>query len=338
MRQPGLAVPGPDRRQRRHLSTQTVDVSAARKAVAAEASGRLAVAGIRAATAAHPGDPNPKELRSFGFSAQRETVFAAELMTSVHTEVELMMLLGGRMEYAVAGHVFETGPDRLLVFWGGLPHRCRWVTPPTEYVGVAVPLAWVLAWPLPNAFAQRLVQGELFDEQDASTERRSLDRALMTSWEADLAMRRSGVDEAVAAEVQSRLHRLALTHAAPTPQAVAPDPRSGAAGTTFTQAARFIADNYRSPITVSEIAAAAGVSARRLNKVFKESCNVLVWEYVVLLRVAHAKRLLATSDLNVLKVAVESGFGSQAQFYETFRRVCGTSPRRYREQHPHGRD
>ncbi len=64
--------------------------------------------------------------------------------------------------------------------------------------------------------------------------------------------------------------------------------------------------------------------------VFKRTCGMSVCEYVIRLRIAHAQQLLSETELNVLEIAVESGFGSTAQSYEAFRRELGSAPREYR--------
>ncbi len=291
---------------------------------------RRSVAAARAAASAHPLDPHPQVKRSFGFFADHRTIDALDPMTGMHSEIELVLLLRGRMRYSVGGTLVDMAPERLVAFWGGLPHRAVWLEPPVEYLTVVVPLAWILAWPTPNAFSQRLVRGEVFEEPDDSPQRREADRVLMATWEADVNGALAGLDESVATAVQARLHRLALT--ASTARVGGLTEAAGSA--VVARASQYIVDNYRDPIRIDQIAAAVGVSERHLRDAFRASCDASVHAFVTSLRIAHAKRLLSGSDMNILDVAVESGFGSPTRFYESFRRSCGTSPRRYREQHP----
>jgi transcriptional regulator GlxA family with amidase domain len=66
--------------------------------------------------------------------------------------------------------------------------------------------------------------------------------------------------------------------------------------------------------------------------IFREAFGVGIVDYVTQHRVAHAQQLLATGDLNVLDVAMQSGFGSASRFYEAFKQVCGTTPLAYRRE------
>ena len=53
-----------------------------------------------------------------------------------------------------------------------------------------------------------------------------------------------------------------------------------------------------------------------------------VWGWV-----AHARRLLATTDAKVLDIAMQAGFGSASQFYNVFHQVAGQTPRQYASLH-----
>ena len=96
----------------------------------------------------------------------------------------------------------------------------------------------------------------------------------------------------------------------------------------------FIAGHYREPLAVQDIAASAGLHPKYLMRVFKKACGVSVWEYLTRLRVSHAQRLLLTTDLRVLDVAMESGFASVGPFYAAFATHSrGIRPLAYRRQH-----
>ena len=48
---------------------------------------------------------------------------------------------------------------------------------------------------------------------------------------------------------------------------------------------------------------------------------------------AHARRLLVTTDAKVLDIAMRAGFGSVSQFYNVFSQVTGQTPRQYARLH-----
>jgi len=61
--------------------------------------------------------------------------------------------------------------------------------------------------------------------------------------------------------------------------------------------------------------------------------GMTVKTYLMGLRLAHAQRLLATTRMNILNIALDSGFGSLGPFYAAFTCHCGQTPSHYRRQH-----
>jgi AraC family transcriptional regulator, melibiose operon regulatory protein len=84
------------------------------------------------------------------------------------------------------------------------------------------------------------------------------------------------------------------------------------------QIAHFIGEHHLEAITLNEIAASVGLNANYAATIFKQTFSMTILEYLTQHRVAHAQRLLATSNRGVLEVAFESGFGSSSQFYVAF--------------------
>jgi len=64
--------------------------------------------------------------------------------------------------------------------------------------------------------------------------------------------------------------------------------------------------------------------------VFRRVSGMTLLEYIARQRVAYAQRLLATTSLKIIDVAMDSGFGSVCRFHAVFARLCGTTPRQYR--------
>ncbi len=56
-------------------------------------------------------------------------------------------------------------------------------------------------------------------------------------------------------------------------------------------------------------------------------------ELVNTIRLNHAARELRLGTRSILEIALESGFGNLAHFYELFHKAHGTTPRRYRLEH-----
>ena len=82
--------------------------------------------------------------------------------------------------------------------------------------------------------------------------------------------------------------------------------------------------------SVDELAAAVGLSASRLGRVFKAQMGLSLQEYRNQLRLERFLQVHGNgSRRSVTHSLMEAGFGSQAQFYRAFRAAFGKSPGRY---------
>ncbi|MEE3626827.1 helix-turn-helix transcriptional regulator [Nitrospirillum sp. BR 11752] len=77
------------------------------------------------------------------------------------------------------------------------------------------------------------------------------------------------------------------------------------------------------------LAAAAGASARTLQRLFKEETGQRFGEWRQRLRLLHAASLLG-SGLSVTQAGLEAGYDSTSAFVSAFRRRLGVTPARYR--------
>ena len=97
--------------------------------------------------------------------------------------------------------------------------------------------------------------------------------------------------------------------------------------------ASWIGEHYREDLTLAKIGEAVGLHPNYAMTLFRSTCGMSVWRYVTRLRLAHAQRLLATSEKTTLAIALESGFGSLNRFYEAFRREFSMPPGEFRKRH-----
>lgn len=90
--------------------------------------------------------------------------------------------------------------------------------------------------------------------------------------------------------------------------------------------------NFPAKLSREEMARAAGLSVSYFSKLFTQCIGLSPHQYLVLCRLRHAKRLLATleENLSIVDVAAEAGFADQAHFCRHFRRAYGMSPLTFR--------
>ena len=90
-------------------------------------------------------------------------------------------------------------------------------------------------------------------------------------------------------------------------------------------------DHLSTPVTVSELAAMANLSASHFSAVFRQVTGVPVLAYSLRLRLLKACQLLDATDLSVKEIAERVGFSDQLYFSRMFRGVYGIPPRQYRK-------
>jgi len=54
--------------------------------------------------------------------------------------------------------------------------------------------------------------------------------------------------------------------------------------------------------------------------------------YLNRLRLTHAQRLLATTNMKIVDIALDAGFASLSRFYSTFSSACHCTPTTYRKR------
>jgi AraC-like DNA-binding protein len=224
---------------------------------------------------------------------------------------------------------------RLCVFWALQPHQIIHFEGEASYYVATVPFSRFLQWQMPAAFLNQIMAGSVL--QDPSTSAACLDKAMFERWLQDLA---SGSRETIAItmlEMEARIRRLALAtkvngnHAVRSRTGDIPIPEQGAS--KVEQMTTFIAANYREPILVRDIGKAVGLHPDYANALFRATFGVTLSDYLLGHRIAHAERMLATSNETVTCIAFASGFGSISRFNAAFKSSSGCTPTEYRRQH-----
>ncbi len=96
-------------------------------------------------------------------------------------------------------------------------------------------------------------------------------------------------------------------------------------------AEEYIAANYPLPISVEDIAAAAGVSRTTLFRLFRTELNTTPADFLIDFRINQAKKLLSSTDISVTAVARSAGYEDNLYFSRAFRRITGMSPTEFRK-------
>ena len=95
----------------------------------------------------------------------------------------------------------------------------------------------------------------------------------------------------------------------------------------------YIRDHSNEKISLTEVAAAAGVSVAYLSRKFKSDIGIGFSEYVSAERLAKAEAMLRENrDMSITEVAFSTGFNDSNYFSDKFKRTYGVSPLQYRKR------
>ena len=93
----------------------------------------------------------------------------------------------------------------------------------------------------------------------------------------------------------------------------------------------FVEAHLADEVGVDDIARAASMSTYHFARAFKRSIGSPPHQYVIQRRIERAKELLRLSDAPIMEIAMSVGFATQNHFTTVFGRVCGATPKQYRD-------
>ena len=93
----------------------------------------------------------------------------------------------------------------------------------------------------------------------------------------------------------------------------------------------FIEASLGTDIRLDELAAQACLSPFHFSRLFREATGLSPHRYVTDRRVQAARQELARNHAPLVQIALDVGFGSQANFTRVFRKATGLTPGQYRE-------
>ena len=279
----------------------------------------------------------PLQVLRLGFMGGLSTVVGPAAQEHAHAEIELNLLLGASVRYIYAGQEVVLPAGRWLAYWAALPHRVLGCDGACDLIWFTVPLATFIAWD-DAGLAARLLAGEIVCDPKARPGSDSTARDCLAMLAGDARRKRIAALELEAVALRLALdgrslvpgsddrRRMKNIRSAGGRKKRAPGkPGAGGPAAVETMCA-WLAAHYREEIAVAACARAAGLHPTYAMTIFRKTCGLTIWHYLTRLRLAHAQRLLLTTDRDVLDIALDAGFGSQARFYVAFRRAFATTP------------
>ncbi|MBY5804790.1 helix-turn-helix domain-containing protein (plasmid) [Rhizobium ruizarguesonis] len=246
-----------------------------------------------------------------------------------HDHVELNLLMEGRMTYLFNGRQEQVEAGRLVLFWAAIPHQTIAVAENAPLVCLYLPLIDFLGLPVDRKARQSIMQGRFLAQANPET----MDALTLPRWEKEWQSGSAARRKLVVEEVRLRIRRLILDNAESdnSPTYVSPTSLAGHAVRRVELLIDLINSRYADPTSVPDLAKLAGMHPSTANSAFREVLGISVNEYLTRHRIARAMQLLTDTDVPVLQIGFDCGFGSSSRFYEIFKERTGTTPRHFRE-------
>ncbi len=99
------------------------------------------------------------------------------------------------------------------------------------------------------------------------------------------------------------------------------------------QACREVQERFAEPLRQQDLAEELGVSAEHMSRLFHQSTGLRFGEYLCETRIHAVKEELKHTRDPISRISERCGFSSLSRFNESFRRITGTNPSRWRKLH-----
>ena len=283
--------------------------------------------------------PTPRPDRSFyssgkAFGRFGIRSFAPQIMPYAHTHghIEFNWLTDGTMDYVFDGGPVVVGAGRLVAFWAGIPHQTTDLSPETalgRQLNIYLPMDAFLEMPQLGRLTETLMGGGVIQLNPDCIGIETLDR-----WHQDYRSGNALRTDIVRAEIGTMFRRAAITGwdtlLPAWVEGVGTRTRTGSPVRYVVRMVRHIVENITDPLSAESIANVVGLHPNYATNLFTKVMHISVVKFVTRMRLIRARSLLFDGSLSIANVAFQSGFVSQTQFYEHFRKAYGMTPSQMR--------
>lgn len=106
----------------------------------------------------------------------------------------------------------------------------------------------------------------------------------------------------------------------------------GTKKTTLTEIRNYLDENYNKKIALDDLAERYFINKYYLSRIFKEQFGVTIMDYLLSVRITHAKNMLRFTDKSAEEIGISCAIGDVYYFSRVFKKVEGISVREYRKQ------
>jgi len=252
-----------------------------------------------------------------------------------HDEIEMSFFMTKKpVLFRIGGQVLTLHRNSTILFWGTIPHQILAIEPEVMHYYITIPPHVFISWDLPASLTRGILSGSIFIEKDKNL--RNIDIASFPVW------LREALDNkdpqrylALGRSMEARIRRFGgSTQSIPIPfvQELVPSAHTSVvASKTFLRIVDYITHHYKTDFRVDDIAKEVNLHPNYVITKFRKESGINITRYALMLRIYESQRLLLTTDMKIIDIAMEVGFQSISNFYKYFKRICGKNPKDYRK-------
>lgn len=251
-----------------------------------------------------------------------------------HASIEVNFFTNCEMEYSFSGQSIAAPDERMVVFWGAVPHCVKNVKGDGNTVNIYIAFSQMLNWNLPDNFVDALIGGDIV----CATSPEPVDALTFPRWANEYTDADQALNQVIIGEIEMRLRRMATTgwETLRGGEGYVGDlDGRGSAMRYIEQMLRFISTHYGSPISVMDVTEHVCLSQSYAMTLFRRVVGVPIKEHITRTRLSHAQMLLSNSEEKIVNIAMDSGFGSLSSFYEAFQARAKKTPAAFRRETRH---
>lgn len=247
-----------------------------------------------------------------------------------HPEIEILYVIRGPLKVIIEGEEYTGTQGDVFCVSPGELHFMDPASADIDYYALLFPLellAFQLEDPLHREFFQplrdhsRILPHHPSTPENAAMLRYLFTRIIRTEQEPD------------STEKQLNLRILLLSLLREFAASGLQHPRSSRGNDPMQrELLTYLQQNYMEPLRLEDLSKQFHLSEKYLSRYFKQHFHLTLTQYLMHLRLTHARHLLETGDLPVTEVALQSGFSNVSHFIRSFHAAFQMSPLQYRKR------
>ncbi|SEP91030.1 transcriptional regulator MelR [Basfia succiniciproducens] len=249
-----------------------------------------------------------------------------------HGHIEINIPFDDDVEYSFNEHSTLINAGHIGIFWASIPHRLTDKHNCRTMAVFNIPVYQFLSWQLSQNLINHITHGIIIQSKNP----RLVSLFEVQRWEQELKLEDPNRHKLVYDEIQLMIKRVSLDGWL----LLLEPPKKNNHQLSGSKHAQnyvrtmldYIANHYNAPLTVQSVANAVGLNTNYAMGLFQSAMQLTIKQYIIMMRINHAKALLSDTNRSVLDISLTTGFSSISRFYDNFLKYTGVSPNKYRKQ------